>query len=723
MYRQLPGGSTFACQKGTDRETAVYLPRRGFGHFYNLAWNQETGKINIIDDVAKTDILCRSPKTEEQYWERPRPPEDWRRRRSAEMSIQMKDPEYYDPELEDYRDQEWHRREYGVWFMNNGEPVYLTGLHYFYLTHWKIDIGYPSFRIPDLEYFYFLQYCIEDPRSHGMVEMTKRRFGKTFRGGVFAYEYTSRNINAHTGIQSKTGRDARDKVYAEAILDPFTKLVDFMRPVIDQEMGPRPKSKMSFRKYSKKGAGSHDFEVIEGEELGGWIEPRSAKEDAFDGEKVHRYFHDECFKHEEEDIYQSHGTHKICVELDGQIIGKMLYSSTVEEINPKSKSANMSLWNGSSYLTRDPDTGQTITGLYQFFIEDYKTMNFDVYGHPDEEENRKYFDSKRNQYIKAGDWAGLASFIRKHPRTPEEAFWSTGEGCEFDSVRLRTCMTALEPLEHDGALWVRGDLRWFNNDISTMRVEFIEKRDGPFWIAMPPGAGEENGVNKLGTIYSPKNKLRYIIGVDPFDHDLKDLSEGSKPSKGAAVVMKKNALDDPDFNDNFVCIYVYRRRKSSQFYEDMAKLAVFYGAEILYESQKPGIKNWFEDNGMLPFLMKFDGKRYGIPQSPWLIKTITEHIDEVVTDNCERVVFRILLEDWHDFDQSDTRKSDLTMASGIALVGSRRILRRAAAASKSKSDISAYIRPVRSSGKRSMNGSTGGKVKIKNGHIISLQSD
>jgi hypothetical protein len=112
----------------------------------------------------KRDILKRSAKKENQYWERPTPPENYEAKRKKEIIAQKTDPDYYNPELQAYRNQEWDRRLNGYWFYNNGVPTYITGLHYFYLVHWKIDVGYPHFRITDLHFFYFLEYCVQDPK-------------------------------------------------------------------------------------------------------------------------------------------------------------------------------------------------------------------------------------------------------------------------------------------------------------------------------------------------------------------------------------------------------------------------------------------------------------------------------------------------------------------------------------------------------------------------------
>jgi hypothetical protein len=698
MYKDI-GGEKFVIQAGTPREVTVHLPPIGKGLFYNLFVDFDEGEILEFEDVQDVEILSSSAIDKDQVWERPRPIKDYKKRRRLELSSMQADPEYFDPELEEYREQEWHRREYGIWFMNNGAPTYLTGAHYMYLTHWRIDIGFPKFRLPDLEYFYFIQWNIENPYSRGVIEMTKRRFGKTFRGGLFVYEYTSRNKKAYAGIQSKNGPDARNKVFGQAVIEPFQSLIDFFRPVVDESQGLRAKGNMRFFLMGKKGKLSIDDILAddEGKELASWIEPRSQKASAFDGEKLHRYLRDECFKLEEEDIYETHEILKPCVEIDGRIIGKMLYTSTVEEFNERSKIANKHLWNMSSADTIDLDSSmkETSTGLWQFFVPDYKTMFFDKYGIPHEEKAREYFDAKRAQYVRNGNNKGLVSYIRKHPRTPEEAFWSSAGMCVYDEIRLRTTMQNLEPVEDD--IVVRGDFEWIKNDdgVKTMKVKWKPRKNGPFRIARFPDEQEANNIERRGNSWAPKNKVHYMIGVDPFDHDLVDLSIDNKPSDGAAAVYMKNRPDDEDFNENFVAFYLFRRPKSSKFYDDMLKLAVFYGAEILYESQKPGIKGYFVDHECGRFLMRFDGKRHGIAASKTFIEMLMEETENFLDDNYERVVFRLMLQDWLDYDPTDTRKYDLAAATGITLIGAKKIIRRVKELNKRKESAVKLVRTYR----------------------------
>src|SRR5690606_267147 len=173
------------------------------GYVYNV----------ITKKLEQRGVYSRSDIDEHQYWER-LPLPSWYNlvlKTWDEYDRKKKDDDedFYDSRLEEYKKQEWDRRLNGFWFMNNGKPTYLTGFHYLYLQWWPIDIGYPKFRIPDLEKAYFMQYCIEDPNCLGMVEVTKRRFGKSFWAGLFATEYVTRTKMTNAGIQSKTGTDAK----------------------------------------------------------------------------------------------------------------------------------------------------------------------------------------------------------------------------------------------------------------------------------------------------------------------------------------------------------------------------------------------------------------------------------------------------------------------------------------------------------------------------------
>lgn len=280
MYNQISNGTRISIQ-GLD----CWIPPEGY----------------VVDFATKelefVGVYSRSEITEEQYWER-KPLPVWYKdtmKRWTDYDKKKKDdsPDFYDDKLDQYQKQEWSRRLNGFWYTNKGKSVYLTGMHYMFMQWFQIDIGYPRFRRPDLDYFYFLQYCLEDPECMGMLEITKRRFGKTFRGGLFLIEYVTRNKMTNAGIQSKTGGDAK-KVFGKAVINPFKKLPRFFRPEYDMSLGITPKSEIRFQQTNVRGKKAE--EGLDKEELGSMIDHQSADIVAYDGQKIHRYFSDEWAK-------------------------------------------------------------------------------------------------------------------------------------------------------------------------------------------------------------------------------------------------------------------------------------------------------------------------------------------------------------------------------------------------------------------------------------------
>ena len=132
-----------------------YVPPIGYG-VSSKSWK-----------MLKTEILKRSDIPEEMYWERPELPKDFVAKSKVERLKKKIDKTYVDPSLEEIRKREWKRRLRGVWFWNYNpetqqeECIYITGLHYIYITYWKFQGKYLDFRIPDRDLFYVVEYCMQ----------------------------------------------------------------------------------------------------------------------------------------------------------------------------------------------------------------------------------------------------------------------------------------------------------------------------------------------------------------------------------------------------------------------------------------------------------------------------------------------------------------------------------------------------------------------------------
>jgi hypothetical protein len=595
------------------------------------------------------------------------------------VSRQTVDPDYSDPDLDEYRQQEWHRRKYGVWFWNEGELVYITGPHYYYLAHVMLDTGYPKFRHVDKDYYYFRGYVVEDPNCFGMVETTQRRGGKTFRGGEFVVEYVSRNKASFGGIQSKTDSDAK-KLFRKAVVNPFAKLVDFFKPIYDTSKGDRPTRELSFFNTNKRGHRLEDQERA----LESAVDFAASTAIAYDGSKLHRYLHDECFKREDS-VYDVWEIVQPCLDDgNGNIIGKALFTSTVEEMNDAAMRENVQLWLDSDQSNRN-ENGRTVSGLYRFFTPAYKVRNVNKYGYCDELENIKFFEAERKARSK--DSKKLAAYKRKFPFNWKEAFATSSGVCLYDVIALGNRKEAIIDVD----TYIRGNLKWIDREDWSKGCEFVEHPHGKFkFCATDLPVEDFNTVLKRGSAIVPKFKRAGIIGADPYDHDIVKHGTGSKGA-GAAYRMKGSKPDD-FYDDNFIMIYNHRPPKARMYYEDMAKMAVFTGYKVLAETNKPGLIKYFEEKMMAGMLQRVDGnKEPGIAASTKSHIDMIEHTEDFIIDHSHKVMFVELIEDWEQFDPKNTQDYDLAMASGWALYGANDIYRRLNFESNRKSNIAKKV--------------------------------
>lgn len=631
-----------------------HLPPVGYVH------NVFTGQ------VEKRVIHARSTKKAEQYWEPTKLPANYQRLREKEMNLQVENRDYFDPSLEAFRTQEWDRRMNGFWFYANGTPIYITGLHYFYMCYWSIDVGLPKFRNPDRRYFYFLQYCIEDPECFGMVEISKRRQGKTYRGGVFLYEHASRTKNSRSGIQSKTGSDAKE-VFRKAVVQPFKKLPDFFIPVYDQSKGMTPTSELRFFQTTIKGKKSAT--INDEDELESMIDWKTSEAISYDGQKLQRYLGDEVGKTSEIDVWNRYLVTKYChLDDEGRIIGKSLLTTTVEDMEQGGE-AFKKIWDNSDHTNKKGK--RTASGLYRYFCPADHTRHYDVYGFANRELALDEILAERK--LLNNDSRALSSVIRKEPLSWEEAFRIDGNKCLFDAMKLNE---RLDRLSWKDNLTTRGNFVW-SNGLRDTTVEFEEVRNGKWLVAkLFSDVEESNKIIKRGELLYPNNG-GFVMGVDPVDHNK---TQDGRRSDGAGIVLQKYnaAREDDIYNYSFVALYVHRPDNVSVFYEDMIKMCVYYGCSVLYENNKVGMLHYFNDRGYGSFLMWLPERMQpGVAASPKTHQHIAELTESYISEHHEKIYFKDLVKDWLEFDLSNTTKFDAAMAAGYALIADQVKINRA----------------------------------------------
>lgn len=658
MYEKIEGGTIIDIQG-----LKCNLPPDGY--VYNI----------ITKQLEFRGVYERDKNIDEQYWKRiPMP--SWyadTMKKWDEFDKKKKDDEleFYDEKLEEFKRQEWDRRLNGFWYMNNGKPTYLTGLHYLYLQWWSIDIGYPKFRMPDLEKFYFMEYCIQDPLCMGMLEVTKRRFGKSFVAGLFVTEYTTRTKMTNGGIQSKTGSDAK-KFFAKTVVNPFRRLPKFFRPEYDMSLGVNPKSEMRFQKTNVRGKKAE--ENVDKDELGSVIDHQSADTVAYDGQKLHRYVADECGKTTEVNVYDRHEVVRYCLlDDEGQIIGKALYTTTVEKLTTEKdgvQDAFKLLWEESNQEKRQ-DNGTTSSGLYRFFMSAKRTRNFDDFGHPDEEKTLAQILADRDT-VKNNQRA-LSARIRKEPLTIDEAFSTDSDKCIFNVMNIGARESYLKENPK-----LKRHVTFYRDIDQVVRWREINDKEEDFhWVITQfPQAGEENKHTYDVKTRKPARVSDGAIAIDGYSN-----SQGGKyGSKASAWIGRRYDLLNPEHTGKAIGHLYGRPQIKETLHEQVLLAAEFYGYQAWYEHNSDDYLSYFRDRGRVGYLGSYPlstidpakretaDRHKGFPTTPFSLTKQTDVGIMYFESHIDSIDFENLLEDAKKFDPNNRTDYDITVSFLMLIV-------------------------------------------------------
>ena len=292
-------------------------------------------------------------------------------------------PEAFKNKWYAYIDREFVRREEGYWFYNKNIPTYITGSHYMYLQHTKIDVGKPEYREANRIFYIFWEACKADNRCYGMCYLKNRRSGFSFMSSAESVAQATITSDARFGILSKSGADAKkmftDKVVPISVNYPF-----FFKPI--QDGMDRPKTELAYRvpasKLTRKSiTNTEEKQILEG--LDTTIDWKNTGDNSYDGEKLRLLIHDESGKWERPDnILNNWRVTKTTLRLGSRIIGKCMMGSTSNSLD-KGGDNFKKLYYDSDVIKRNKN-GQTSSGLYSLFIPmewNYEGY-IDTYGHP-----------------------------------------------------------------------------------------------------------------------------------------------------------------------------------------------------------------------------------------------------------------------------------------------------------------------------------------------------
>jgi hypothetical protein len=641
------------------------------------------------------DILFKSLPLVNQKWQRFELPKELSQIQS--MDDWYEAPREFQSKWNPYIEEEFRRRREGLWFMNKGEPTYITGHHYMFLQWSKIDIGYPGYLDFQRKLFTHFAACEVDPRCLGQIYTKCRRSGYTNMSAATLVDEGSQVTDKLLGIMSKTGTDAQEAVFGSKIVPIFRSYPFFLKPIIDGTTNPR--MELAFREPAKR-ITKKNKNSYRGEALDTIINWKNTTNNAYDGSKTHMLFLDEAGKWlNPNDIREVWRIHRTCLLVGRRVIGKAMVGSTVNPLDKGGREFR------DLYYDSDPndrnENGRTKSGLYKIFIPAYEALEgfFDQYGMPIIDDPAEPMMTEDGTFTTIGARTFLKNerkgqqnnsyelneIIRQFPFTEDEAFRDSTKSSLFNIQKI------YEQIQYNEELYpnpvIIGNFQWKDGNQDT-EVVFAPDPNGRWRVSWLAPSDIRNKRKMENNKLVAPNAAFGVMGVDSYDLDA---TVDNRASKGACHIYNKFSMEHPA--NMFVAEYASRPPLAKIFYEDVLMAAVFYGYPVLIENNKYGIARYFESRGYDEYLMdrpahlataamKTSSKTKGIPSnSQDVIQAHAQAIEAYIHDhvglhnetgNYGRMYFNRTLEDWINFKIDDRTKFDLTISSGLALLAAQK---------------------------------------------------
>jgi hypothetical protein len=653
--------------------------------------------IGLPEKPDHKQIINWDKTAENQIWERESIPE------GLNAATQFKS------KYTTFIENQFKKRDEGVWIYLNGKTVYIPGTYWFFLSWYKEEDGYPKLRIIQNELMIFWEACKADFRSYGIIYLKNRRFGWSALCNNEKLEVGSRTENKLLGMISKKGADAK-KLF-KRLVTAFKRLPAFFQPEVDGNT--TPKTELIFSEASKKRKAGE--EITEGEGLDTVISWANTEGNAFDGDKMFRVSCDECGKWPKDVPFSQYwNVVKTCLRLGSRIVGKAMVGSTVNAMK-KGGSEFKKVWDLSDQLVRNLND-QTKSGLYRLFIDAAFCIEgfFDKYGFSIVEDPEEPVLNELGELKSIGSITFLKNeleslkddpeeyneFLRQFPRTERDAFRDEATDCSFNLMKI------MEQIDHNENELLPDDIETGNfsweNGIQDTKVKWNPDPKGRFWIAKGchPSDDFKNKKEKKvinGVLaYAPMAAHIGCFGVDPYNRSKTVDNRGSKGSAHLSTKMNTSKLP----NNAFIVEYIDRPPTVELFFEDMLMMMVYFSMPMLCELSNEKFLSMIKDRGYRHFSMNNPFKNYkdlsptekelgGIPpqdakvgeQQFFAVESYIEDHIGVARETLNRpqgdmgyMPFTRTLMQWKDVDPNARTKYDAYISSSLSLLGNQKII-------------------------------------------------
>lgn len=674
-------------------------------------------RIALPKKPKRSDIANHNRKKADQYWRRQGPP----------RALTPKSAKSYS----DFIDQEYKYKRRGFWFYNNGNLEYITGPHWFHMTHCRTgaDGGYYYFTKAQQKLFIFMEAVWCDQRCAGLILEKIRRLGATDMFMSFSLCKSISERDKIFGMTSKKDSDAKKNFRRQTHM--FANLPFYFKPICKDE---KSATILDFSSPSQRLTKKNQDKDKVDCSLNTYCNFESTSEDSYDGDALRLYLADEFSKWKKQNgntLAHFEMVRKSATK-GARITGKLFLFSTFENVTGRDAEDEDALAGDrykQIYMDSDPTqrnaNGQTRSYLYKIFLSVYEHYEgfIDRYGYAILEDPKEPVKTMDGDYREIGirtyiqrelDHIGdnlraRTEYLRKTP-IKEEHGYAVAEGmCLFNQGNILSQLAYNDSMPKspngDNTKLRRGNFEWKDGRKDCGKVIWKDNPNGRFLIGWMPPEDLQNNIVKRGRFLMPGNSDIGALGIDPYRTDKsKDGSKGSIHGK-----TKVNPKAPSEF---FFLEYVHRPDQKSIFQEDAIMAMVFFGMPALIESNVRSLLEEMHKRGYRKFSLNrpdktkdkltHDEKKYGgMPSSSEdvlqmqesAIETYVENfVGELDGDGYGNMLFNKTLLDWLSYDRKNRTKRDASISSSLAIIACNSKARKAVDKSVQTEVVSSFIR-------------------------------
>lgn len=573
------------------------------------------------------------PLDEIEDWGMPKEEQYWRKKKLPDFFNIIKRDEAGNIELsqeqELYCAKELHRIKNGFWFMNNGEPTYITGRNYYYLQYWTLENRKPpEYRETTRRYYLYLDYWHKVYWCLGIIRGKGRRSGASSEASSNIVNHVTTNKNARGGHVSKTSADAR-KMFIYRMQFGFRHLPFFLQPTLANDKDS--KTELVFNvpiSKSKKNKKAQLIDEVEG--LNSILDYQPTATNSYDSERLSWFFGDEGGKYPADVPFSQFISIILETLVEGsEKVGFCELPSTVNELTKKGGAEFKKVWDDADWRLPedseddqiDTETEATANRLVRYFCPAYDGLSGFIgkYGEsiidpPNDDQAKwlieKYGEKKYAGQLKDGakaylekrrsklSGAALEEEIRKYPFNETEMFMAANTECVFNMMNI---VKREEELKKNRVF--KRSIIFFRDMDQKVRFRDVTENEKAFhWkITWFPPDNEQNKKISDTKGVRPGRVEDGAIAVDSYSNSQGGRKYGSKAS---AWIGRRFKMDDPDSGKAIGHLYG-RPAVKDTLHEQVLLAAEFFGYQVWFEHVADSYESYFRERGKINYLGRY----------------------------------------------------------------------------------------------------------------------